>query len=63
MGKGSKKRPTLISREEEELAWLLYQGKIDFEGYRQRYVKLLKEGKIKYPKTGKGDKDVSTKTQ
>ncbi len=26
MGKGSKKRPCLVSREEEKLRWFLFQG-------------------------------------
>ena len=45
-GKGDKPRPSAISREEEELRWLLLQKKIDFKEYEKRHKVLKKQGKI-----------------
>ena len=45
-GKGDKPRPSAISREEEDLRWLLFEKKIDFKEYEKRYKKLKREGKI-----------------
>jgi len=45
-GKGDKPRPSAISREEEELRWLLYQKKITLKEYEKRYKKLKRQGKI-----------------
>jgi len=46
MGKGSKRRPSAISREEENLRWLLAEKKITFVEFETRYNRLLREGKI-----------------
>ena len=47
MGKGSKRRPSAITREEENLRWKLALGRITFKQFEGRYKQLLKEGKIK----------------
>jgi len=47
MGKGSTRRPTLISPEEERLRWKLAYGKITFKEYERRYKQLVKQGKTK----------------
>jgi len=46
MGKGDRKRPPQISREEETLRWQRATGKIGWKEFERRYKKLLKEGKI-----------------
>lgn len=46
MGKGSKPRPTQISRQHENIRWALYQGKITFKQFEVKYKKLRKEGKL-----------------
>ena len=46
LGKGSARRPSAITREEEELRWKLANGHITFEQFEQRYKELLKAGKI-----------------
>jgi len=45
-GKGSARRPSQISREEEELRWKLAEGKITREQFVREYSRLLHEGKI-----------------
>lgn len=45
-GKGSARRPSQISREEEELRWKLAEGKIAREQFLREYNGLLHEGKI-----------------
>jgi len=45
-GKGSKRRPRLISREEEELRWQLAEGKISRVTFNKRILEMIKEGKI-----------------
>jgi hypothetical protein len=40
-GKGSQRRPTLISREREELQWALAYGRITFEQYKRK-LRVLK---------------------
>lgn len=47
MSKGSKRRPTLISREEEELNWKLALGYITFETWKRKRRELEKQGLIK----------------
>ncbi len=47
MSKGSKRRPSSITREEESLRWQLAFGKITFQQFEKKYKELLKEGKIK----------------
>jgi len=47
MGKGSERRPTAISREEEDLKWKLAYGKITFDEFEKRYKQLARQGKIK----------------
>jgi len=47
MSKGSKKRPTLVSNEENTLRWKLALGEITFDEYNKQYKQLKKEGKIK----------------
>jgi hypothetical protein len=46
MSKGDKRRPSSISRAEEELRWKLANGKISFATFEKRYKKMLQEGKI-----------------
>lgn len=36
MGKGDKRRPTLISRKEEDLRWALFLGHIDRKTFDQK---------------------------
>ncbi|MFX1452434.1 MAG: hypothetical protein ACFFCM_16460 [Promethearchaeota archaeon] len=47
MGKGSRKRPSAITREEEDLRYALYYKKITFEQFERKYKELMKAGKIK----------------
>lgn len=47
MGKGSKRRPTLISREEEELNWKLALGYITSGTWKRKRRELMKRGLIK----------------
>jgi len=47
MGKGSTRRPSSITREEENLRWKLAFGHITFEQFERKYKELLKAGKIK----------------
>jgi len=42
MGKGSKRRPCLTSREEEELRWALFEKRITFEEYERRMKRIKK---------------------
>ncbi len=46
MGKGDKRRPSSISRQEEAIRWLLATGKITFLDYERRYEQIKGEGKI-----------------
>jgi len=49
MGKGSQRRPCLVSREEEDLRWKLALGKITHPEFCEEMKKLKKEdryGKI-----------------
>lgn len=45
-GKGDKRRPPNISREEYDLRWALASGHITFGRFEERYRKLMKQGKI-----------------
>ena len=45
IGKGSNRRPTLITREQENLNYKLAFGHITFEEYAKRKKQLEKEGK------------------
>ncbi len=45
-GKGSKRRPSAISREEETLRWRLAQKQITFGEYQRQYRELKEQGKI-----------------
>ncbi len=47
MGKGSIRRPSSISREEETLRWRLAQKQITFGEYRKQYRELKEQGKLK----------------
>jgi hypothetical protein len=47
MSKGSKRRPTLVSREQEDLQWALALGEITFKQYEERRKQLIREGKWK----------------
>ena len=47
MSKGSKRRPTLISREEEELNWKLALGYINLKTWKNRRRELKRKGLIK----------------
>lgn len=40
MGKGSRRRPSGISREREDLNWALAFGKISFEAWKRRKKRL-----------------------
>lgn len=44
-GKGSGRRPTLISKHEEDLRWKLAQGKITFNEFEKRIKELRLEEK------------------
>lgn len=46
IGKGSKKRPSAITREESELRWKLASGNITFKQFEEKYKKLKKQGLI-----------------
>lgn len=46
MGKGDKRRPRSISREEEELRYAYAYSKMTFKEFERRYKQLVKEGKI-----------------
>ena len=43
MGKGDSKRPQQVTREEENLRWLLFQKKITFEQYERKQKKLIEQ--------------------
>ena len=45
MGKGSKRRPTLVSKQEENIRWKLKEGKITFKEFERKMKLLLKEKK------------------
>ena len=47
MGKGSARRPSSTTREEEQLRWKLAEGRITFDEFERRYKELLRAGKIK----------------
>lgn len=44
MGKGDNRRPSTVSREEENLRWLLYEKKITFAEYERKRKKLIAKG-------------------
>lgn len=44
-GKGSDRRPTQVTRETENLRWLLAERKITFAEYKRRKKELIKENK------------------
>lgn len=46
MGKGDKRRPCSVGREELAINWLLFEGKIDLATWKRKKAKLMKEGKI-----------------
>lgn len=46
MGKGNRKRPPQISREEEYLRYALAFGMITFQQFEYEYKRLKKAGKI-----------------
>lgn len=46
MGKGSQRRPTATSREEETLRWQLATDEITLKEYKKRYGVLKRQGKI-----------------
>jgi len=43
VGKGSGRRPSLISRKREDLQWLLSEKKISFKEYERRRKKLIEQ--------------------
>ena len=47
MGKGSRPRPRSITREEEDLRWLLAKRHITYATYGRRYAKLKRQGLIR----------------
>ena len=46
MSKGSKRRPRQITKEEENLRWLLADGIISFKEFEHRFKTLKAQGKI-----------------
>jgi len=46
MSKGSNRRPSQISREEELIRWKLAFGEITFDEYEVRYRQLKSQNKI-----------------
>lgn len=46
MGKGDSRRPSRISKEEENIRFALALGKISFKTFEKRYKELKKQGKI-----------------
>ncbi len=51
-GKTDKRRPRQITKEEENLRWLLADGIISFKEFERRYKILKASGKIK--RSGRG---------
>ncbi len=47
MGKGSKLRPSQITREEETIRWQLLQGEISHAEFERKYRALKKRGLIR----------------
>ncbi len=47
MGKGHTRRRCLITKEEENLRWLLAERRITFKHFEIKYKLLKKQGKIK----------------
>jgi len=47
MGKGSQRRPLQITKAENKLRWLLFEGKISKATYNRKWNKLKKEGQIR----------------
>ncbi|MCP5019617.1 MAG: hypothetical protein GY938_30690 [Ketobacter sp.] len=45
MGKGDTRRPTLISREHEDLQWALAEKRITFAEYERKLKALKRKGK------------------
>ena len=41
-----RQKPYQTSKEEQELRWKLYEGRINFKEFERRYKKLIKAGKI-----------------
>jgi len=46
VSKGSNRRPSQISKEEELIRWKLAFGEMTFDEYEVQYKKLQKQGKI-----------------
>lgn len=46
MGKGSRRRPRSITREEEELRWAYAKGEINYTEFVAFYAKLEQDGLI-----------------
>lgn len=46
MGKGSKRRPCLVSRKEENLRWLLIQGRISFNLFERKMKEVKKNANV-----------------
>jgi len=47
MGKGSARRPSQVTHEEEQLRWRLYKGEITETEFNAEYKRLQRIGKIK----------------
>ena len=45
-GKGSRRRPSQITRQEEELRWQIFNKKISMATFTRRYNKLKKAGLV-----------------
>jgi len=45
MGKGSSRRPRLVSKAEEDLRWKYYKGEISLTTFNKRLAKIQKETK------------------
>ena len=56
MGKGSKRRPSFTTREEQDLRNKYAESRIIFDEFEKQYKKLMREGKIK--RNGRVVKDV-----
>lgn len=56
MGKGSKRRPSFTTREEQDLRNKYAESRITFDEFEKQYKKLMREGKIK--RNGRVVKDV-----
>lgn len=45
MGKGDKPRPRLVSREEYDLRWKYYRGRMSFDVFEKKLKMIKRKGK------------------